>query len=539
MKKIVSFISALTMVLSLYSATAMTGIAADTTAVNSAYEAVGDNSAALAELDRKGKILFDEFKREKAVLLGELDANASRLTLEEVESYIEGSEMYTIIYEGLEYHIIDDTQIELTGVADKTTRKIHIPTEIDGRKVNVEPTAFSGCSELTEITVDSENPYYSSVEGVLFNKDESQLIAYPTGLSGEYTIPEGTRSIGFNAFQNAVDLTYIGIPDSLENIGRFAFSGCESLTGFSSDIPLIYGDSLENCTSLKDLVLKESKETKTITNLKLIGCNDLKKIVVPNNYVLNDSFIVENCPNLSEVLLSCSCDLKKLKIINCDSLTNFKIPHSPDKISYVINISDCDKLEEIDLTTNDFIEVSLNKLDSLENLIMGSSQGIEYKISGCGKLGSLTCYMKLDNEIDYSTCQNLKDLYFYEENSQHCYIADIDKIVENNVTVHCQKSNTSLQKYLAENSVKYSLIDDEIIYGDANKDRIVNISDAVMVMQACLNPKKYGVDGTSSDHITSEGEKAGDVDGIEGLTANDALVIQRFSLGLIDKLPVK
>ena len=479
MKKIVSFISALTMVLSLYSATAMTGIAADTTAVNSAYEAVGDNSAALAELDRKGKILFGEFKREKAVLLGELDANASRLTLEEVESYIEGSEMYTIIYEGLEYHIIDDTQIELTGVADKATSKIHIPTEIDGRKVNVEPTAFSDCSELTEITVDSNNPNYSSVNGVLFDKGEALLIAYPAGLSGEFAIPDGTKYIGDHAFQNAVDLTYIGIPDSLENIGRFAFSGCESLTGFSSDIPLIYGDSLENCTSLKDLVLKESKEAKTITNLRVIGCNDLKKIVVPNNYVLNDSFIVENCPNLSEILLSCSCDLKKLKIINCDSLTNFKIPHSPDKISYVINISDCDKLEEIDLTTSDFIEASLNKLDSLENLIMGSSQGIEYKISECGKLGSLTCYMKFDNEIDYSTCQNLKDLYFYEENSQHCYIADIDKIVENNVTVHCQKSNTSLQKYLAENNVKYSLIDDEIIYGDANKDRIVNISDAV------------------------------------------------------------
>lgn len=449
------------------------------------------------------------------------------------------AESDTIIYEGLEYNIIDDTQIELTGVADKTTSKIHIPTEIDGRTVNVESTAFSGCSELTEITVDSENPYYSSVEGVLFNKDESQLIAYPTGLSGEYTIPEGTRSIGFNAFQNAVDLTYINIPDSLESIGRFAFSGCDSLTGFSKELPLMYGDSLENCTALEKLIIKETKDENVITNLKFVGCNDLKKIVIPESCTLNDSFVLKNCPSLNELQLSCSCALKMLKIINCDSLINFKVPHSPDKIHYVINISDCDKLEEIDLMTNDFIEVSLNKLDSLENLIMGSSQGIEYKISGCGKLGSLTCYMKLDNEIDYSTCQNLKDLYFYEENSQHCYIADIDKIVENNVTVHCQKSNTSLQKYLAENNVKYSLIDDEIIYGDANMDRSINMSDAVMVMQASLNPKKYGVNGTSPDRITSEGEKAGDVDGKEGLSANDALLIQKFSLGVIDTLPVK
>ena len=54
------------------------------------------------------------------------------------------AESDTIIYEGLEYNIIDDTQIELTGVADKTTSKIHIPTEIDGRTVNIESTAFSG-----------------------------------------------------------------------------------------------------------------------------------------------------------------------------------------------------------------------------------------------------------------------------------------------------------------------------------------------------------------------------------------------------------
>jgi endoglucanase len=57
-----------------------------------------------------------------------------------------------------------------------------------------------------------------------------------------------------------------------------------------------------------------------------------------------------------------------------------------------------------------------------------------------------------------------------------------------------------------------------------------------MVMQACLNPQKYGANGTSEDRITADGEKAGDVDGNAGLTANDALLIQRYSLKLIDIL---
>ncbi len=72
--------------------------------------------------------------------------------------------------------------------------------------------------------------------------------------------------------------------------------------------------------------------------------------------------------------------------------------------------------------------------------------------------------------------------------------------------------------------------------GDANGDGEVDMSDVVMVMQACLNPAKYGVNGTSSDRISSAGEKAADVDGNAGLTANDALIIQRFTLHLIDTL---
>ena len=76
----------------------------------------------------------------------------------------------------------------------------------------------------------------------------------------------------------------------------------------------------------------------------------------------------------------------------------------------------------------------------------------------------------------------------------------------------------------------------ELKKGDANGDGGIDMSDVVMVMQAYLNPAKYGVNGTSPDRITAEGEKAGDVDGKAGLTANDALLIQRYSLKLIDIL---
>jgi len=60
-----------------------------------------------------------------------------------------------------------------------------------------------------------------------------------------------------------------------------------------------------------------------------------------------------------------------------------------------------------------------------------------------------------------------------------------------------------------------------------------------MVMQACLNPQKYGVEGSSDDRMTPDGEKNADVDGKSGVTPNDALVIQKFTLSLVDSLPIK
>ena len=76
-------------------------------------------------------------------------------------------------------------------------------------------------------------------------------------------------------------------------------------------------------------------------------------------------------------------------------------------------------------------------------------------------------------------------------------------------------------------------VDDTItVRGDANGDGQVDMSDAVLIMQALANPNKHGTSGTSPTHITAAGFKYADTDG-NGLTVNDALRIQKFLLGLI------
>ena len=77
------------------------------------------------------------------------------------------------------------------------------------------------------------------------------------------------------------------------------------------------------------------------------------------------------------------------------------------------------------------------------------------------------------------------------------------------------------------------------LYGDSNCDGTIDMSDAVLIMQALANPDKYDVGGTSENHITETGRLNADVNRESpGLTTDDALVIQMYLLGLVDKLPL-
>ena len=89
--------------------------------------------------------------------------------------------------------------------------------------------AFLYCSGLTSIEVDTTNPNFCSLDGVLFNKDATILIQYPKGKHGEYNIPYSVISIGRAAFADCDGLLSVTIPNNVTNIGDYAFEGCDSL----------------------------------------------------------------------------------------------------------------------------------------------------------------------------------------------------------------------------------------------------------------------------------------------------------------------
>ena len=114
---------------------------------------------------------------------------------------------------------------------------------------------FDDCTSLTSIDVEKDNPTYLSQDGVLFNKDKSELITYPAGKTDStYIIPDGVTIIAY-AFDSCKNLTRVTIPNSVTNIGNGAFEDCTSLTSINigNSVTSIGNDAFSGCTSLKDV----------------------------------------------------------------------------------------------------------------------------------------------------------------------------------------------------------------------------------------------------------------------------------------------
>ncbi len=89
---------------------------------------------------------------------------------------------------------------------------------------------FSGCSALTGFTVDANNPNYSSQDGILYNKNKTEILRVPPTVTGTVTIPDGVTSINYGAFENCTGITSLIIPNSVTSINYAPFEDSKNLT---------------------------------------------------------------------------------------------------------------------------------------------------------------------------------------------------------------------------------------------------------------------------------------------------------------------
>ena len=153
---------------------------------------------------------------------------------------------------------------------------------------------FAGTPDLKIIEVDNANLFFVSENNVLFDKEKTTLICYPSGrLENNYTIPESVVNIGNLAFGGSsnLNLTSITIPKSVKNIGYEAFLGCSGLTSIiiPESVISIGNGAFGGCNGLTSVTIPASVEN--IGDGPFHNCNNLMTIEVENT---NSSYMSEN-----------------------------------------------------------------------------------------------------------------------------------------------------------------------------------------------------------------------------------------------------
>ncbi len=121
--------------------------------------------------------------------------------------------------------------------------------------------AFYQCRNLLSINVSEENPYYSSENGILFNKDKTTLIYYGQKNYSLYNIPDGVTEIGAYAFSESSNLKAVSIPDSVTSIGDFAFYNCEmNVVEVGIGISSLESNIFTGCSLITDIYYRGSAD---------------------------------------------------------------------------------------------------------------------------------------------------------------------------------------------------------------------------------------------------------------------------------------
>ena len=282
---------------------------------------------------------------------------------------------------------------------------------------------FTYCTALMAINVAAENSVYSSLDGVLFSKDKTSLLVYPGGKTGAYSIPNGTTSIGNNAFCGNSGLTTISFPASIKKIADWAFSGSEALTSVVVPewIDSIGEGAFDQCKALASLTLNNG--VRFIGELAFSECSVLPEINVPASvdsighsaFRFGDEMTAINVDESNTKY--CSVDgvlfnKDKTRLIQypCGKAGAYSIPATTIRMDGSA-FWQAYKLTAV-VIPNSVIEIpryAFNDCTAMTSIIIGS--GVthigERGLYNCTGLESITCYAVTPPTMDYAAIWNV------------------------------------------------------------------------------------------------------------------------------------
>ncbi len=190
--------------------------------------------------------------------------------------------------------------------------------------------------------------------GVKYSKDGRKLLKAPYELNGTYSIRKGTKIIcdwafGWSKFIGCRSLTSLVIPDSVTNIGDYAFWNSRSLTNIviPNSVTSIGDNAFEYCFSLSNLIIPDG--VTSIGDGAFVGCTSLSSVVIPDSVSCIGNNAFWGCESLTDIVIPNSVtSIGESAFYGCSSLTEVVIPDS------VTSIGDkafhtCSSLTNIDI----------------------------------------------------------------------------------------------------------------------------------------------------------------------------------------------
>lgn len=191
----------------------------------------------------------------------------------------------------------------VTRIGDKAFESCDSLTSITiPKSVTSIGIAFVICKKLSSIVIDVENANYTSINGIIFNKNCTNLLLYPAGKKDStYEVPAGVTSIGEYAFYYCSSLTSVTIPKGVTQIGECAFEGCSGLTSVTipKGVTSINGGAFFGCSSLTSVMIPES--VTSIGAWAFVRCASLTSITIPESVTSIGRSAFESCGRLTNV----------------------------------------------------------------------------------------------------------------------------------------------------------------------------------------------------------------------------------------------
>ncbi len=233
------------------------------------------------------------------------------------------------------------------------------------------------CTNLERIIVDSENAYYYSQDGVLYDKPVTKILHLPLRLSGAISIAEGITEIGRYDLRGLDLVTSITIPASVVVIDENAFDSWENCPNLEQ---LIVAEGNTNYTSISGVLYSADKTSilyipyhlsgdviipEGITEIDRYafgGRNRIESVTLPEGIVTIGECAFENCTSLRSIILPNSIiEIGQYAFQNCSNLLSVTLPQSLQTINYGA-FDGCIKLYVV--YNNSDIELTLQDWDS-------------------------------------------------------------------------------------------------------------------------------------------------------------------------------